>query len=546
MEYRIYMRDWYFNAGIIGFMIIAAHGKGLDSISSLAVGENYIEFNNDIFDDFEEKFIKQAFLKFFNVQAYLQRLQKAQKDLADKKTKIKQEQIAKKIEEIEKSPYKDFLRLLGISISGYQSIEDFIAILENAKNFIKALPKEQIFQTLNSNPEGKASLQNFIEWRFKGVCSHDSISEYINKMKTANQSKKLKNNDLCPSCQERKAEYEFNNAVSNIIGFNKDNANWVWGFKSSKMKICSLCAIIYNCAFASFAYVPKKVGGDYLNYFYFPNENTKVRTLFETVRKFNLRLDNIDDNSKLFYAMIKQTVEHIIENQARSIAEDINFIEIADNPILAGQSSKGYNIYNYNIMPDIAEFLDLQFRADSIPKGYYMIKNMIKKTYYSVDEELLKLAIGRQINYSVLHKYFAYSLAPDRYLARYNLNRVVNFIIKYIQWIRGETMEKSQVIVKKGFKNGRVLCDKLYELKKENQINGLVYGFLNDLKIADRYKFLDKYNRVMMAHNLPLAFGQDEMLDDDYFLQFGYSFVNGLMSKSKVVGEAINDTKEEV
>jgi CRISPR-associated protein Cst1 len=81
---------------------------------------------------------------------------------------------------------------------------------------------------------------------------------------------------------------------------------------------------------------------------------------------------------------------------------------------------------------------------------------------------------------------------------------------------------------------------------KENQINGLIYGFLNDLKIADREKFLDKYIRIIMSHNQPNFFGKDEMLDDDYFLQFGYSFINGLMSKSKEIEETkVNDTKEE-
>ncbi|MBT9151119.1 MAG: hypothetical protein DDT40_01303 [candidate division WS2 bacterium] len=475
-------------------------------------------------------------------------MQKVHKDLTEKKSKIKAEQIAKKVEEIEKSPYKDFLKLLNIPITDYQSVEDFIANLENAKNSIKGLPKEQIFETLNNSSDGKASLDNFIRWRLKGVCSYDSIIEYISEIKSENYSKKLEINDLCPSCQERKAEYELNNAVSNIIGFNKDNSNWIWGFKASKLKICRLCAIIYNCAFASFAYVLKKVDGDYRNYFYFPNENTKIKTLFETVTAFNLMLDNIEDNTNLLYAMIKQTVEHIATKQSKSIAENINFIEIADNPILSGQSSKGYNIYNYNINSEIAEFLDWQFKAGSIPRGYYVIK----KTYYSIEEELLKLSIQRQIDYSVLHKYFAYSLDPNRYSAKYNLNVVTRFVIKYIQWTRsdnvkrGENMEKSQTIVSKGFKSGIMLRNELLNKNKENQINGLGYGFLNDLKIADREKFLDKYIRVMMSNDQLILFGKEEMLDVDYFLQFGYSFVNGLMSKGKTEEDKnLDETKKE-
>jgi len=539
MKYKIYLRDWYFNAGIIGFLTIAADGKEIYSLPSLAVGENYIEFDNDIFDGFEEKFTKYGFLKFFNIQAYLQRIQKVYKELNDKKSKITPEKIAKKIEEIEKSPYKDFLKLLDIPIEEYKTVEDFLYNLENAKTIIESLPKEEIYKRLSSTYKGRESLNGFVGRRFKGVYSHDSILKYINKIKTAKQSKKLKNNDLCLSCQERKAEHEFNNAVSNIIGFNKDNSNWIWGFKASKLKICPLCAIIYNCAFVSFAYVLKKVEGTYLNYFYFPNEDTEVKTLFETVTKFNLMLDNIQDSSNPLYAMIKQTVEHIVAKQTKSIIENVNFIEIADNPMLAGQNSKGYNIYNYNISPDLAEFLDLQFKANSIPKGSYAIKN----TYYSIEEEILKLAIQRQIDYSVLNRYFAYSLNPDRYSAKYNLNKIMKFVFGYIQKMRGETMGKSEKIISKGFKSGISLRKELLKKDKENQINGLVYGFLNDLKIADREKFLDKYIRVIMSHSLPNLFGKEEMLDKDCFLQFGYSFVNGLMSKG--IKESEDNLNEE-
>ncbi|ACI21434.1 MULTISPECIES: type I-B CRISPR-associated protein Cas8b1/Cst1 [Thermodesulfovibrio] len=542
VKHKIYMRDWYFNAGIVGFLNIITDGKELDSIPYLTIGENYIEFSDEIFEGFEEKFSKYAFLKFFNVNAYLQRLQKAQKDLTEKKTKIKPEQIRKKLEEIEKPPYKDFLKLLNIPVWEYKSAEDFIDNLEKAQSKLKNLSKNQIFEILNKTPEGKESIQIFINQKLKGVCSHENVSEYVSRIKAMKYSKKLKNNELCPSCQEKKAEYEFNNAVSNIIGFNKDNSNWIWGFKVSKLQICPLCAIIYSCAFASFAYVLKIAEGEYLNYFYFPNENTNLKTLYEIVKTFNLLIDNIEENSNLLYVMIKQIVDYITKKQINRISENINFIEIADNPILAGQGTKGYNIYNYNISPDIAMFLDLQFKNESVPKGYYVLN----KNYCSIEEELLKLAISYQIDYSTLYRYFAYYLDTDNYSTKYNLNKVMNFVIKYIQWVRGESMEKSQKIINKGYLSGLSLRNELIKKGKENQINGLVYGFLNDLKIGDREKFLDKYLRIVMSHNQPNRFGKDEMLDDDYFLQFGYSFVSGLISKSGIENNTgTNDIEEE-
>lgn len=61
VKHKIYMRDWYFNAGIVGFLNIITDGKELDSIPYLTIGENYIEFSDEIFEGFEEKFSKYAF-----------------------------------------------------------------------------------------------------------------------------------------------------------------------------------------------------------------------------------------------------------------------------------------------------------------------------------------------------------------------------------------------------------------------------------------------------------------------------------------------------
>ena len=94
-------------------------------------------------------------------------------------------------------------------------------------------------------------------------------------------------------------------------------------------------------------------------------------------------------------------------------------------------------------------------------------------------------------------------------------------------------MKEKNKIIGKAFMNGKELRQKLTSAKKENQINGIVYGMLNDLKISEREKFLDKYIRLMMSYGLGISFGKDEMLNIDDFLQFGYSFISGLLSEDK-------------
>ncbi|KJU82839.1 CRISPR-associated protein Cst1 [Candidatus Magnetobacterium bavaricum] len=533
MRHRVYMRDWYFNAGIVGFLTIVADGRSLDKLEHLHVGENFIEFDDAIFDGFGDKFVKHAFLKFFSRQAYYHRFKK-QKETQGKKKQMTKKQIAKSLDDLEKNPYLNFLSLLGCLTDNIETHGDYMAFLDSTAGKIKGLTKHAIFQELNKTTDGRHSVQSFVLSKLKGLisykkgaCAHDKVVGYIQDLKQEGSSKTIKNNDLCVSCQVKKAEYEFSNAISNIIGFNKDNSNWIWGFKAQNVKVCPLCALIYNSAFESLIYVLKRVDSEYLNYFYFVNQNADLQTLYDSTVSFNTQLDIIADGTNVVIAMIKETVRHIRTRQFNDTSGNINFIEVSDNPIAGGQSTKGYNTYNYNISVDIARFLDEQFTGDKIPKGFYKIK----KTFYSIEEELLLYAINRQIGYATIGKYFSYYLDKS---GKYNLGKVTNYIISYIQTTRGQKdMDNSQKIVKKGYRSGITLREKLHGRKKDNQINGIAYGFLNDLKLADREKFLDKYMRVMMSNDLSLAFGQDEMLNDDSFMQFGYSFLNGLLASKK-------------
>ncbi len=96
MKHKVYMRDWYFNAGIIGFLATVADEKPVAEIDGLVIGDNFIEFENKVLEDFEEKFVKQAFFRFFKKGAYISRLEKHLKDV-EKKKDIKPESLKKLI-----------------------------------------------------------------------------------------------------------------------------------------------------------------------------------------------------------------------------------------------------------------------------------------------------------------------------------------------------------------------------------------------------------------------------------------------------------------
>jgi CRISPR-associated protein Cst1 len=532
------MRDWFFNAGIIGFLQVVSDGKDIEEITGIDIGENYIEFEDDILNNFYEVFKKLSFLKMFKKEAYIAgRLNKVLKEFNEKK-KI---DTAIKINEIEKSPYLNFQKLLGRDLSSCQNMEELRISIQDAVEFINGKTSTAIYYDLKQQDTENKSIDAFLKARLKGVCAYENISKYIEAIQKIDLKVKIKINDICPSCQVNKKSFDFSNAVSNILGFNTDNSNWIWAFKDSNSKICPVCALIYTCAFLSFAFVLKQgqKKGAYLNCFYFLNQNNNVKGLFDSVKRFDLEISNLNDQSP-FFIMIKETVHHINQTKVKNIRENMSFVEIIDNPILAGQGTKGYNVYSYNIDNDIAEFLQPYFNGNTMPKGFYKIKD----AYFNLDEQLLKSTVTRQIDYSVLHTYLSLWLQGEKnknsdqkksnIVTAYQPSYVIKYVLDYInKCVRRDTMDINKGIVKKAFRNGIELKQKLLAKNKENQIDGIIYQLLNDLKIADREKFIDKYMRLVMSHGLPSMFGEAEMLDKDAFLQFGYSFINGIMSTPK-------------
>lgn len=549
-RHKVYMRDWYFNAGITGFLDIigtSINDNEKDCINiediqnkykdNLFICENYIEFNDDVFENFEEKFIKKAFLMFFDIKIYIYILQNILKEYEEKKEKFKiTTEITKKLEN-----NKVIYEILGI-ILNKETIEVFSESLKNGIEKLSNITNEFVYSEMIKTQSEKEFIDNYINMKLdKGIISTKKTKEYIENIKKIDYKKVLKNNDKCLSCQTLKANQDFSNAVSNVIGYNSRNTNWIWGFKDTNVKVCDLCALFYTCAFNSFAVIVKKIGSDWLNYFYIINKNSDIGDLYENIFEFKQIVKTEKDQHSKIYLMIKESVRKIRNQQYKNIKDNINFIEIIDNPILSGQSNKGYNVYNYNINYEISIFLEKYFVKNIFPKGYYKIKDI----YIDIEEEILKLSIANQINYQLLNKYINILIsssiqAKDK---KINLYFISEYILNYInQFYCEDKMEKNEKIITKGFHSGKDLRTKMFAVKKDNQIDGIVYAFLNSLKTCDRELFLDKYIRITMTYQMESKFGKEEMLDNDSFLQFGYSFINGLLNKYEENNTTANNT----
>ena len=547
MMLRVYTKDWYYNAGIVGFLYVLGDGEvDIDKILSrykedLIIKSNCLEFNSSIINGLFEKYKKLAFAKLFDLDSYKRRLQRL-KEEADKINGKLPKNIL------------DKTALKGNTVNRF--IQDFCGfsleeiITENKNVFLEKLDIILIkLSNYNNSSEIYLDLQKinseFIDYFLtneltKKLCNYSSVQEkYIKDILSPQfKTNNIRGEQLCSFCLTYKKEHDFSNAITQVIGFNSDNSNWIWGFKSSKVKLCSVCALIYSCALHGMIILKRNIENEQKNFLYFLNRNTDIKTMYNSVMLFKTKFEEVQNQDKPFYFLMNELIYKLVEKKAQNFLENINFIEIEESNIKK-RNGTNYNVYNYNITPELAKFI-VETDQNKIPKGYY-IQDNDKNLKIDVYEEILRKTISLSLSYTDLNDYFNYRL-KDR--SRFRIYNVMIYVLKYIKYIRGgSNMGDFSTIVSKGYYNGVELANKI---ESENKIKGIAYQLLNDLKIGDRYAFIDKYTRLSMAYGIPIKLGSnEELVNIDNFMQFGYAFINGLLSNFEQNNQQNNSQEEE-
>lgn len=540
MTYKIYLRDWYYNSGIIGFLNVLSDGiKNIEEIKNkfngkIDVKDNYLEFDVGILNQFYENYKKLAFDNFFDIDSYKERIFNLITRMQQPDTKITKELLndtalsGKVVNNFIKEIYGKDLNNIFAENRGNKN-ELLLEIQKLQDNLSQYSSNTDVYNYLtqtNSN-----FIKEFLDYALsKRVCEYNKIESYINKL-VQQTVRATRNDQVCYICGELKKEHEFSNAITQILGFNKDNSNWIWGFQPSKAKICSLCALIYSCAVHGMVFLNKKIDRKYRIYFYALNRNTDISTLYHSFWIFKEKIAQKENQDKPFYTILQEVTVELIKQQARAVIENINFVEIEENQF-GGQSTRGYNVYNYNITKELAEFIRT-FDSTGLPKGYYKLSNF----YSDITEEILKKTLEQTLNFSDLCRYveiYIRSLDPkSKIIAQFSVSKITNYVLKYIFQLKGGGNKMAQEqIVNKAFYNGKELGQKI---EQYNKIKGIAYQLLNDLKISDRNAFMDKYLRLCMSYGSEIKLGSNnELVDLDNFMCFGYAFVNGLLSCIKI------------
>ena len=544
---KVYLNDWLFNAGIVGFLKINSHlwqikNNELLSLDEnlLKFGDNFIEFDNEIFKRFSKRFFDFAFNQYGRYNNVIEIFKNFIDDLNNN---LNEESLEEKKQEI----FDKFKKILtGFSLLkrklGNLPSKKKINLIETIEKAIKILKDEEKefwesdVQIYLRKIYGQKSFLNL-------SVNKDRFEKFINEFEKPlvegiiNKDKKY----FCIFCGERYAKKNtfFDTGISKFYGLNADVVNFSWNF-NPKLPLCEICEIIYFCYFAGLTELKK----DNKTLYYFVNSDASINELIRQNLLFEKTLNsNLDDNvlinffTELFLQASIYTAKYTLQNIALIELNLLNKLN---------QKAKKYTpkVISFNISKEKAEFLLNKNNKDKLnkfSKKFYSIKDFRKsilfeimdliltnKLYYGYLNKLLKIFIAHTNN----SKFYETNINP--YLLQELNILIINFIS---QVMGGNKMNISEKELWQIYHRGIDLSRTLKEKKAENKIQSISYKLLNSLRIGNINQFMDILIRTYMAYGkeIPSSFVK-AVSDKDAFYSLGYSFLNGLLGKKEGEG----------
>jgi CRISPR-associated protein Cst1 len=560
MKERVYLSDWLYNAGIIGFLKIVTNDD-IDSENSIEIGENYIEFDRSALQGFSSKYFSFAFNqygRYYNIlntlEEFLSDLDKLEQGDSNvihnlrKKYKIsdkdKDEEILqvildrfKKIlngfkflkeniklpskEEIKEDPKKAIKGLLEFAIKVMK--DEYQEIFESdVQIYLRGMYGQKSFLNLTINKERlKKFYEDFEEPIVSGKIDHE---------------KEL----FCVNCgRQAKKGAKFDTGISPFFGLNDDAINYAWNFDTS-LPLCEICELIYFSSFAGLTPSPRND-----KTFYFVNEDSSVRNLYRANKLLNDVLKK-DNNENFLVDFFTELVLELEREKAEFVLKNIALIEL-------NLSEENFpKVYSFNVSREKARFIkenqtDLKTLARASYKvndqGSYILTDTIEKILkntldYGYLYWLERISLSEQGKSNLYQIFFGYETLQT-------LSILIFRFLKNITKEGRKLMSLEEKEIWRMYAYGKELADVMKSRNAENKIPSIAYKLLNALKIGDVNVFMDVAMRTFMAYDMEVPSSMAKVLyNKEYFYPLGYSFLNGFLSKGGNNKGNVQETKE--
>jgi len=545
MKERVYLGDWAYNAGIIGFIDIMLDGEDMTSQNIITIGPNYIEFDRNSLQGFSDKFFKKAYQRYPRTDELIdlgnKLLQRLENNDFDKNLKQEVSNFKKRVEGFSKLKQLVDSRKLTLPRNFNKTdAEQYVSQITDLLNANKQGLIEDNVKTYLKNASSICGDRSFLNRNFKGELKKKFFDDFEGPI--VNQTNRQDKNHDCIFCGLRPAKKDalLDTGLVSFLGANKDNKNFFWNFKP-QLPICEICELIYFCIFAGLTEF--RIGQT--KKFYFVDRNTSVLELYQTNKLF-MEMMSSEENilkEKGILNFINDYLLLKLKEESKFRLANIMFIEIDLT------SSVTPKLYGFSITKQKAEFINsnfdifkkiagsfIKFKDNNIyPFSEFMQKFMNNTLSF----QFLSFLEGEYLSSQKPNSKINTNLSPYR-LQMYNI-----LTYKYLKSIKrgGELMDEKWLW--KMYFFGQELKKKFLSSKAENKITSLAYRLISALRIGDVNTFMNLIIRTYMSYNMEVpALFVSCINDRDNFCALGYSFVNGLLGSEK--DEKVENSEEVV
>jgi len=524
MEERIYLGDWLYNAGIIGFLRIMAKNNKKHLIKT---ENNYISLNTDILEDFHKDYFNYAYTKVDVLEKRVETLNSLL-DLYDiKEIKKKVKKVISEYAKLKKEKNKEISDRLNQTediAEVHLIIKDLLRYLEEHKIEYKNTDVKNFLG--NTFYERKSIFNPTITENLPDKFKEDFILPILSP-------KEQKEKVYCKVCNERVAKKDtfFDEGTFKLTGTSvNESKNFYWNLIPNT-HLCAMCELIYLCTFAGLANLSSI--GEYKKYL-FVNLDTTVEDLY----KINVNLESfvLENVENPFKVAIRNIILDYETRRSRWTLGNILFVEF-------DTEKEPYKIQHFHIPKYIAKLFEKNYTNFQRLEGFFYYDKDVKRNINVLTRAIDNILEGKSL-YPLLNKTIKDFLSEKHNkTGLFYLNQIQS-LLKIYKERRYEMEEKVSNELWVIYHKGDEIAKILKENNAENKINSIAYKILSSLRVKDTKKFYDTLLRVYMnlGKEVPSiflkSFSPDSLLDPE---AIGYAFLTGLL------GEKASDTtkKEE-
>jgi CRISPR-associated protein Cst1 len=521
MTEKVYLGDWLYNAGIIGFLRIMEVN---DRLEQVAIADNCVSFDRSVLEDFTEYYFNFAHLKANKITERVNRLGTLLNSENTEQEKIKK--LKQYIQSITSSKTIKEDILLTQALRTAKETKDWKLI---ARTLVDHLPAHwdqykdlYVKYYLLRFYEGKSIFNAAVKSGIKEKFKKDLVEPILDQ-----DQQGRRRYYTCQICNTRKAPKDsfFDEGTFRIVGVSSNEFQNAYWKLEPNTHMCPVCGLMYLCSYAGLSNLTST--GEFHGYI-FVNLDTTVDDLYKvnnTLEQFTL-----SGEGNPYRLTIERMLLDYEQKRSKWTLGNILFIEFNTEGI-------AHRVRHFHVPKHAAELFTGQHMKfiRGLDKWFYFKQNGPNIEKVDVLSRCLDAIFDGRSLYPLLDSFIRDYINRSHNRANILINIVFiqTLLIQYRER-RKEMEDKATGRLWVLYHEGQNLAKILRGRNMENKLDGFVYKFLNALKVEDKKTFYDALTRlyVTLGQDMPSIFL--ESFSPTGVLEFqaiGYAFLTGLLGK---------------